>query len=98
MEMQHIIDEYKGSTEWLNNVVIREKGDDRLYICLYLLLTVFEQSYQKVTPANTYYETTDTKYMLLYSILLYICKEGYWNVKLHAAVSLMTTFYTPFRG
>ena len=34
MERQGIIDKPTGPTEWLNNLVIREKSDGQLHICL----------------------------------------------------------------
>ena len=34
MEKQGIIDKPTGPTKWLNNLVITEKGDGQLHICL----------------------------------------------------------------
>ena len=48
------------------------------------------------TPPNTYLRTINTKMMWLYRFFSKSdAKQGYWNVKLDAASSLMTAFYTP---
>ena len=95
MEKQGIkIDKPTGSTEWLNNLVIREKGDGQLHICLdpkYLNEAIKREYHprptlEQITPklcGSTLFSKLDTK-------------QGYWNVKLDEASSLMTTFHTPF--
>ena len=81
MEMQAIIDKPTGPTEWLNNLVIREKGDGQLCICLdpkYLNEAIKREhhpipSLEQITPQLS-------------------AKQGCWNVKHDATSSLMTTF------
>ena len=94
MEKQGIIDKPTGPTEWLNNLVIREKSDGQLHICLdpkYLNEAIKREHH----PIPTLEEITPKLCgSTLFSKLN--AKQGYWNVKLDATLSLMTTFHTPF--
>ena len=94
MERQGIIHKPTGTMEWLNNLVIREKSDGWLHICLdpkYLNEAIKREHHpiptlEQITPklcGSTLFSKSDAK-------------QGYWNVKLDAASSLMTTFHTPF--
>ena len=94
MQKQGIIDKPRGSTEWLNNLVIIKKGDSQLCICLdpkYLNEAIKREDHpvptlEKITPK------------LCGSTLFFSKlgeKQGYWNVKLDAASLLMTTLYIP---
>ena len=94
MEKQGITDKPTGPTQWLNNLVIREKGDGWLHTCLdpkYLNEAIKREHHsipilEQITPK-----------LCGSTLFKIICKKkGYWNVKLDAASSLMTTFYSPF--
>ena len=94
MEGQGIIDKPTGPTEWLNSPVIREKGDGWLHICLapkYLN----EAIKRKHHPIPTIEQVT-SKWCSSTLFSKLDAKQGYWNVKLDVASSLMITFYTPF--
>ena len=97
MEKQGIIDKPTGPTGLLShNLVIGEKGDGQLCICLdpkYLNEIIKREHHpiptlEQITPklcGSTFFSKLDAK------------KEHY-NVKLDAVSSLMTTFHTPFES
>ena len=61
MEIQGIIDKPTGPTEWLNNLVIRGKGDGWLFICLdpkYLNETIKREHHPICADAATHKQTT----------------------------------------
>ena len=94
MEKQGITDKPTGPTEWLNNLIIREKSDGQLHIYLdpkYLNEAIKREHHpiptlEQITPnlcGSTLFSKLDAK-------------QGYWNVKLYTSLSLITKFHTPF--
>ena len=53
MGEQSITNKPIGHFEWLNNLVFGEKGDGRLYVCLYP--RYWNKVIKKVTPPNAYF-------------------------------------------
>ena len=53
-------------------------------------------SHLKRTPLNTYLRRVNIKIMQFYTFFTLHAKQEYWDVKLNAASSHMTTFHTPF--
>ena len=80
MEKQGIIDNPTGPTEWLNNLVITEKGDGWLHICLdpkYL-----NEAMKGEHPPNTYPRTDNTEIMWFYTFFSRLdTKQAFWKVK-----------------
>ena len=74
MKKQGIIDKLTGPNKWLNNLVIREKGDGQLHICLdpkYLNEAIKREHHPILTP-----RTENTKIMWFYNLFKIRCKTG----------------------
>ena len=94
MESQDIIAKVTQPTDWVNSLVIREKENGRLRLCLDpkdLNKAIKREHHpiptlQEITP-----KLSGAK---LFSKL--DARNGYWNVKLDDESSYLTTFNTPF--
>ena len=94
MENQVIIARVTQPTDWVNSLVIREKENGRLRLCLdpkdlnkaikreHHLIPTLEEITPKLTGAKLFSKLD--------------ARNGYWNVKLDEESSFLTTFNTPF--
>ena len=94
MESQDIIGRVTRPTDWVNSLVIREKENGRLRLCLdpkdlnkaikreHHPLPILEQITPKLTGGKLFSKLD--------------ARNGYWNVKLDAESSYLITFNTPF--
>ena len=83
MESQDIIARVTRPTDWVNSLVIREKENGRLRLCLnHHPIPILEQITPKLTGAKLFSKLD--------------ARNGYWNVKLDEESSYLTTFNTPF--
>ena len=94
MESQDIIARVTQLTDWVNSLVIREKENGRLRLCLdpkdlnkaikreHHPIPTLEEITPKLAGAKLFSELN--------------AHNGYWNVKLDAESSYLTTFNTPF--
>ena len=94
MESQDIIARVTRPTDWVNSLVIREKENGRLRLCLdpkdlnkaikreHHPIPILEQITPKLAGAKLFSKLD--------------ARIGYWNVKLDEESSYLTTFNTPF--
>ena len=90
MEKQSITDKPIGHKEWLKNLVIREKDEGRLCICLdpkYWNIAIING-----TPSNKYFGTPKLCGLTVFSTSM--CKVKKLEGRFDATSSLMTTLYT----
>ena len=93
MEENNIIKKVDRPTAWVNSLVLREKKDGQLRVCLDpkdLNRAIQREHYpiptlEEITPRLTG-STTFTKLD---------AKQGYWNIRLDEESSYLTTFNTP---
>ena len=94
MEQLGAIEKVDQPTEWVNSIVIVEKPDGNLRICLDpkdLNRAVKREHFQLPTATEITSKLTGAK---VFSKL--DAKDGFWHVKLDHPSSLLTTFNTPF--
>ena len=94
MEQLGAIEKVDQPTEWVNSIVIVEKPDGNLRICLDpkdLNRAVKREHFQLPTSTEITSKLTGAK---VFSKL--DAKDGFWHVKLDHPSSLLTTFNTPF--
>ena len=94
MEQLGAIEKVDQPTEWVNSIVIVEKPDGNLRICLDpkdLNRAVKREQFQLPTSTEITSKLTGAK---VFSKL--DAKDGFWHVKLDPPSSLLTTFNTPF--
>ena len=94
MENQDIIARVTQPTDWVNSLVIREKENGRLCLCLDpkdLNKAIKREHHPTPTLEEITPKLTGAK---LFSKL--DARNGYWNVKLVEESSYLTTFNTPF--
>ena len=94
MEQLGAIEKVDQPTEWINSIVIVEKPDGNLRICLDpkdLNRAVKREHFQLPTATEITSKLTGAK---VFSKL--DAKDGFWHVKLDHPSSLLTTFNTPF--
>ena len=94
MEQLGAIEEVDQPTEWVNSIVIVEKPNGNLRICLDpkdLNRAVKREHFQLPTAAEITSKLTGAK---VFSKL--DAKDGFWHVKLDHPSSLLITFNTPF--
>ena len=94
MEQLGAIEKVDQPTEWVNSIVIVEKPDGNLRICLDpkdLNRAVKREHFQLPTSTKITSKLTGAK---VFSKL--DAKDGFWHVKLDHPSSLLTTFNTPF--
>ena len=96
MENQGIIARITQPTDWVNSLVIREKENGRLRLCLDpkdLNNAIKREHHPIPTLEEVTPKLTEAK---LFSKL--DARNGYWNVKLDEESSYLTTFNTPLAG
>ena len=94
MEQLGAIEKVDQPTEWVNSIVIVEKEDGSLRICLDpkdLNRAVKREHFQLPTSTEITSKLAGAK---VFSKL--DAKVGFWHVKLDHPSSLLTTFNTPF--
>lgn len=94
MESQDIIAKVTQPTDWVNSLVIREKENGRLRLCLDpkdLNKAIKREHHPIPTLEEITPKLAGAK---LFSKL--DARSGYWNVKLDKESSYLTTFNTPF--
>ena len=92
MVRQDIIAPVEGHSDWVNSLVIREKPNGHLRICLDLkdLNKAIKQEHHPIPTLDDI--TSRLHESTLFSKL--DAKQGYWNVKLNEESTLLTTFNT----
>ena len=94
MESQNIIARVTKPTDWVNSLVVREKENGRLRLCLDpkdLNKAIKREHHPILTLEEITPNLTGAK---LFSTL--DARNGYWNIKLDEESSYLTTFNTPF--
>ena len=94
MVEEEIITKVTGPTDWVNSMVLREKPDGRLRVCLDptdLNRAIKREHYPSRTVEEVSHKFAGAK---VFSKL--DARNGYWNVKLDEESSFLTTFNTPF--
>ena len=94
MEEEGIIAQVTGPTDWVNSLVVREKPDGSLCVCLDP--TDLNRAIKRVHyPTPTVEEITPKlSGSTVFSKL--DAKDGYWHISLDEPSSLLTTFNSPF--
>ena len=94
MVQDGIIAKVEGPTDWVSSMVVREKTDGKLRLCLDtsdLNKALKREHYPSRTTEEVNHKFVNAK---LFTKL--DAKNGYWNVKLDEESSFLTTFNTPF--
>ena len=94
LEKKNIIAPTDKPTDWVSNLVITEKKNGQIRICLDpkpLNKAIKRERYNIPTPADVQRNLNGKK---IYTIL--DMKDGYWHVKLSPNSSYMCTFNTPW--
>ena len=93
LEKKNIIAPTDKPTDWVSNLIITEKKNGQIHICLNpkpLNKAIKRERYNIPTPADVQRNLNGKK---IYTIL--DMKDGYWHVKLSLNSSYMCTFNTP---
>nr|XP_006823887.1 PREDICTED: uncharacterized protein LOC102805367 [Saccoglossus kowalevskii] len=94
MENKNIITKVNQPTDWVNSLVIREKENGRLRLCLDpkdLNTAIKQEHHPTPTLEEITHKLTGAKRFSKLD-----ARNGYWNVKLDEESSVLTTFNTPF--
>ena len=94
MVQDGIIAKVEGPTDWVSSMVVREKTDGKLRICLDpsdLNKALKREHYPSRTTEEVNHKFVNAKFFTKLD-----AKNGYWNVKLDEESSCLTTFNTPF--
>ena len=94
MESQNIIARVTKPTDWVNSLVVREKENGRLRLCLDpkdLNKAVKREHHPILTLEEITPNLTGAKHFSKLD-----ARNGYWNIKLDEESSYLTTFNTPF--
>ena len=89
-----IIDKVDGPTDWVSNLVIVEKPNGKLRVCLDprdLNQAIKRQHYQLPTAEDILYQMAGAKYFSKLD-----ASSGYWQLKLDEQSSQLLAFHTPF--
>ena len=81
-------------TEWISNLVVVEKKDKSLRLCLDpkpLNAAILRERYVILNPADVQSQLSDKR---LFSVI--DMKDGYWHVGLSEESFYLTTFHTPW--
>ena len=90
----NIIADVDEPTEWVHNIVVIEKKDKQLRICLDpkpLNAVILREHYNLPTPADVQAKLSANKFFTVIDM-----KDAYWHVKLTNESSFLTTFHTPW--
>ena len=94
MEAKEVITKVDTPSDWVNSLVIVEKPDGTLRICLdprELNKSIKREHYQIPTLEDIQAKLNGANYFTSLD-----CSAGYWQVKLSEDSSMLTTFNTPF--
>ena len=89
-----IVSDVDGPTDWVSNLVVVEKKDMSLRLCLDpkpLNLAILRERFVIPTPADVQSQLAGKR---VFSVI--DMKDGYWHVGLTEASSYLTTFHTPW--
>ena len=89
-----IIADVDKPTEWVHNIVVIEKKNKQLRICLdpkSLNAVILREHYSIPTPADGQSKSSN---QALFTVI--DMKDAYWHVKLFPESSYLTTFHTPW--
>ena len=81
-------------TEWISNLVVVEKKDKSVRLCLDLKLlnaAILRERYVIPTPADVQSQLSGKRLFLVIDM-----KDGYWHVGLSEESSYLTAFHTPW--
>ena len=94
MEADGIIIRVQGPTDWVSSMLVREKSNGQLRICLDpsdLNKALKREHHPPRSVEDVNHKFSGAKYFTKLD-----AKNGYWNVKLDTQSSYLTTFNTPF--
>ena len=89
-----IVSDVDGPTDWVSNLVVVEKKDKSLRLCLDpkpLNSAILRERFVIPTPADVQSQLAGKR---VFSVI--DMKDGYWHVGLTEASSYLTTFHTPW--
>ena len=88
-----IIDKVEGPTDWVSNLVIVEKPNGKLRVCLDPrdLNQAIKRQHQLPTPKDVLSKMAGVKYFSKLD-----ASSGYWQLKLDEESSQLLAFHTPF--
>ena len=94
LEKRGVIASVDRPTEWVHNLVITEKRDGRMRVCLDpkpLNVAIKRERYEIPTPADVQSRLSGMRvFMVIYM------QDAYWHVKLSPESSYLCTFHTPW--
>ena len=88
LEKQGVIEKVADPTDWVSAIVVNKKSNGKVKLCL------DPQPLNKALKRCHYPIPTIEEVLSVFTKV--DCKNGYWQVKLDQASSLLTTFNTPF--
>ena len=94
LEEKGIVASVDNPTDWVHNLVITEKRDGRMRVCLDpkpLNKAIKRERYEIPTPSNVQSRLSG---MNIFTVI--DMKDGYWHVKLSEESSYLCTFHTPW--
>jgi hypothetical protein len=94
LKEQNVIADVEQPTEWVSSLVVVEKKDGSLRLCLdpkSLNSAIMREQYVIPTPADVQARLHDKKLFTVVDM-----KDAYWHVKLSEQSSFLTTFNTPW--
>ena len=94
LEKKGIVASVDRPTDWVHNLVITEKRDGRMRVCLDpkpLNKAIKRERYEIPTPSDVHSRLSGMKIFTVIDM-----KDGYWHVKLSEESSYLCTFHTPW--
>ena len=94
LEEKGIVASVDKPTDWVHNLVITEKRDGRMRVCLDpkpLNKAIKREWYEIPTPSDVQSRLSGMKIFTVIDM-----KDGYWHVKLSEESSYLCTFHTPW--
>ena len=94
LEEKGIVASVDKPTDWVHHLVITEKRDGRMRVCLDpkpLNKAIKRERYDIPTPSNVQSRLSSMKIFTLIDM-----KDGYWHFKLSEESSFLCTFHTPW--
>ena len=94
LEKRGVIARVDRPTEWVHNLVITEKCDDRMRVCLDpkpLNVAIKRERYEIPTPVDVQSRLSGMRVFTVIDM-----QDAYWHVKLSPVSSYLCTFHTPW--
>ena len=94
LEKRGVIASVDRPTEWVHNLVITEKRDGRMRVCLDpkpLNVAIKRERYEIPTPADVQSRLSGMRVFTVFDM-----QDAYWHVKLSPESSYLCTFHTPW--